>query len=184
MSNGISIFHPRTETFLIFIFPDFLPWLTVAGLHFIVKKTQFVAEFSPGNACVPRNLAIQNYSTCRCHGDVVSLLGRVVFPYVCTSLQTFRCMFIPDGCHKFIGFAKEANFWFIPVLSISGAPDYVDQLLRCSWSHVRAAQSPPKDGLVWFSNDLLFRTPSFGWRQDRTCRYYICILSYLTSVYH
>ena len=38
MSNGISIFHPRTETFLIFIFPDFLPWLTVAGLHFIVKK--------------------------------------------------------------------------------------------------------------------------------------------------
>lgn len=160
MSNGISIFHPRTETFLIFIFSRFFAMTDSGWVALYCEKNQFVAELSLGNACVQRNLAIRNYSTCRCHGDICLYISANISLYV-----------YPWWFPQVDWFAKGANFWFIPILSFSGAPDYVDQLRVAVGLMPRTAQSPPKDGLVWFGNDLLVRTPSFGCRQDRT--YYL-----------
>lgn len=137
----------------------------MAGLHFIVKKISSLQN-SPREMLVFKETWQFKITPL---ADVMEMWSpfwgvfcfSICFSHLC---KRFVVCFIPDGCRKLIGFAKGANFWFILVLSISGAPDYVDQLHVAAGLMPRTAQSPPKDGLVWFGNDLLFKLRLGGGR--------------------
>jgi len=71
----------------------------VAGLHFIVKKISLLQNYPWEMRVFKETWQFE-----------ITPLADVMEIYVCTSLQTFRCMFIPDGFHKLIGLQREPIF--------------------------------------------------------------------------
>lgn len=81
----------------------------MAGLHFIVKKISLLQNYPWEMRVFKETWQFE-----------ITPLADVMEIYVCTSLQTFRCMFIPDGFHKLIGLQREPIFGSFPFLVFLG----------------------------------------------------------------